>query len=168
MIAKSPTAAQVRALTAAVADPAGQVVTVDQSGKRVVAHSTVRALRARGWVWATGSSLLLTDAGRQAVAETAPVAEVDAEKIVACMVCPARFATVADSIGHDHMTPAEEAPAAEVTEGATVEVVAGFAANMTGPVEAVEVTETFGRRVLVALPGFGPRWLTEDFVRLVA
>ncbi|MFD6638364.1 hypothetical protein ACFWDN_21385 [Micromonospora chalcea] len=58
---------------------------------------------------------------------------------------------------------AEEAPA--VAEGATVEVVKGFAANMTGTVEAVEVTETFGRRVLVALPCYGPRWLTVDFVR---
>lgn len=44
------------------------------------------------------------------------VATVDGKPVggVACMVCPARFATVADSIGHEHMTPGDaEAPAVE-------------------------------------------------------
>lgn len=54
--------------------------------------------------------------------------------------------------------------ATAITAGSVVLVVCGFAANMTGTVEAAQYGPNLGWRFLVALPGYGPRWLGESFV----
>lgn len=64
-------------------------------------------------------------------------------------------------------TPAPRAPLPRtVREGSRVVVTQGFAKDMAATVEAVQGTERTGRRYLLTLPGYGPRWLGEGFVEL--
>ncbi|MFG3715843.1 hypothetical protein [Micromonospora sp. NPDC047730] len=149
MTAKRPTAAQARALRIAAADIAGHIRT---------AARTARVLIREGWAAEEGDRLVITNDGRRAVGAAVPVVcEACEDAGTGCYYCAPAETT-------------EETPTVENAAqlGATVEVVEGFAANMTGTVEAVEESATLGRRFLVALPCYGPRWLNESFVRPAA